>query len=303
MSLLEFANIFIPITVILLMVCLGMELAIADFRRIISYPKAVCVGVTGQLLLMPAMAFAIAAIVPGSLAFKVGLILLAACPGGPLSNSFVYLARARVDISVSLTAINGFLALLTTPLIASLGIRVFAGEHADIDLPVLKTMAQIFMLAILPVIIGMIIRARAPSWVERNDSLSRRVAVALLLCHIGLVLLLNVDNIKLGFEEMFLPALWFAFLAHSIGYLSAKLAGLDRDSCFTIGVEVGLQNVVLAILISNLLLERPEFGLFVVVYAASVVLVMLPWVFIHRRLGDRIVKAGSPALNQPLTQK
>lgn len=292
MTLIEFANIFIPATVMLLMVCLGMELAISDFRRLLVYPKAIIVGVTGQMLLMPAMAFAIAAILPGSLAFKVGLILLAACPGGPLSNSFVYLARARVDLSVSLTAVNGMLALFTTPLIASVGIRVFAGENAEISLPVLKTMAQIFVLAILPVAIGMTVRALAPGWVERRDAATRRLATALLISHIALVILLNSDHISSGFQEMFLPALVFAFLAQSIGYISAKLMGLDRDTCFTIGVEVGLQNVVLAILIATLLLKRPEFSLFVVVYAAGIILIMVPWVFIHRHLGSRPIKVN-----------
>ena len=160
MTLAEFANVFIPLMVFLLMICLGMELAINDFRRVITYPKAVAVGISGQMLLMPAMAFAVAALWPGSLEFQVGLILLAACPGGPLSNSFVYVARARVDLSVSLTAINGMLALISTPLIANLGIRLFAGDDTDIELPVLKTMAQIFALAILPVIIGMTLKAR-----------------------------------------------------------------------------------------------------------------------------------------------
>ena len=103
---------------------------------------------------------------------------------------------------------------------------------------------------------------------------------------------MNSDNIRSGFQEMFLPALAFAFLAQSIGYISAKLAGLDRDTCFTIGVEVGLQNVVLAILIATLLLKRPEFSLFVVVYAASIILIMVPWVFIHRHLGSRAVKVN-----------
>jgi BASS family bile acid:Na+ symporter len=271
-----------------LMVCLGMELLVSDFRRLIVYPKAVFVGITGQIILMPAMAFAVAALIPGSLAFKVGLILLAACPGGPLSNSFVYLARGKVDLSVSLTAINGTLALVTTPLIASLGIRIFAGDNAEISLPVLKTMAQIFVLAILPVAVGMLIRARAPDWVERHDKLIRRSAIALLLSHIVLVLLLNFDGIKSGFAEMFLPALLFAFLAQGIGYLSSKLMGLDRETCFTIAVEVGLQNVVLAILIANLLLKRPEFSLFVVVYVTAILLVMLPLVFINRYLGRPI---------------
>ena len=94
---------------------------------------------------------------------------------------------------------------------------------------------------------------------------------------------------------MFLPALLFAFLAQSIGYLSGKVMGLDRDTCFTIGVEVGLQNVVLAILIANLLLQRPEFGLFVVVYAAAVLVIMLPWIFIHRGLSERTVQLAEIA--------
>ena len=138
MSLFQFANIFIPLTVFLLMVCVGMGLAVEDFKRLLTQPRAIGVGITGQMILMPAMAFAIAALWPGSLSFKVGLILLAACPGGPLSNSFVYIARARADLSVSLTAINGMLALVTTPLIASLGIRLFVGENADIELPIFK---------------------------------------------------------------------------------------------------------------------------------------------------------------------
>lgn len=282
MSLLEFSSIFIPVTIIFLMVCLGMELAISDFRRLIVFPKAVCVGIVGQMILMPAMAFVVAALVPGSLALKVGLILLAACPGGPLSNSFVYVARGRVDLSVTLTACNGMLALFTTPFIASLGILLFAGDNADIHLPVLKTMAQIFVLAILPVIIGMVIKAHATAWVEKHDPLIRRTATALLLSHVVLVLLLNADNIRAGMAEMLLPALCFAVLAQSIGYFSAKLMGLDRDTCFTIGVEVGLQNVVLAILIANFLLKRPEFSLFVVVYATAIITVMLPTIGIHR---------------------
>ncbi len=293
MTLAEFANVFIPLTVFLLMICLGMELAINDFRRVITYPKAVAVGISGQMLLMPAMAFAVAALWPGSLAFQVGLILLAACPGGPLSNSFVYVARARVDLSVSLTAINGLLALISTPLIASLGIRLFAGTETDIELPVLKTMGQIFALAILPVIIGMTLKARTPDWAARNDWLARRFAVALLASHIVLVLVLNADRILSGFAEMLPPALCFAILAQGIGYVSAKLMGLDRDTCFTIGVEVGLQNVVLAILIANLLLKRPEFSLFVVIYAASILLVIVPWIFIHRWIGTRAATADT----------
>ena len=101
-------QILIPVTVFIIMICLGLELKLADFRRVFRFPRAILTGVIGQMILMPAMAFAIAATLGrGNLILQIGLVLLAACPGGPLSNSFVYLARARVDLSVSLTVSTG----------------------------------------------------------------------------------------------------------------------------------------------------------------------------------------------------
>lgn len=278
----QIAQWFIPLSVFLLMICVGFELAVADFRRVLVYPRAIVTGITGQMLLMPSMAFTIATLFGGSLSFQIGIVLLAACPGGPLSNSLVYLGRGRTDLSVSMTAINGFLALATTPLIATLGIRLFAGENADIELPVLKTIVQIFLLAILPVSIGMALKANFPSFALRHQLTAQRLAGVLLVSHVGLVVGLNADRIAEGMSEMLLPAVLFMILAQAIGYLSARAAKLDGDTAFTIAIEVGLQNVVLAVLIANILLKRPEFSLFVVNYAAGVVFVMAPWVLLRR---------------------
>lgn len=286
-SLSLFAQIFIPLSVFCLMICVGLELRVADFRRMLTYPRAISAGIVGQMILMPSMAFLIAWLFSDDLVFQIGIVLLAACPGGPLSNSFVYVARGRTDLSVSLTAINGFLALLTTPLIASLGIKVFAGEATDINLPVLKTIVQIFSLAILPVMIGMSIRAWFPAFAARRQIAAQRLGTVLLISHIFLVIFLNKERIAEGMSEMILPAMLFCILAQSIGYFSAMAMGLDRDTRFTIGIEVGLQNVVLAVLIANISLQRPEFSLFVVNYAFGVIFVMIPWVFIYRYLGRR----------------
>lgn len=125
-------QILIPSTVFIIMICLGLNLQIADFKRIFIYPQAIMTGIIGQMILMPAIAFLIAAWFESSLVLQIGIVLLAACPGGPLSNSFVYLGKGKIDLSVSLTAINGFLALLTTPFIASLGIAIFADQSTDI---------------------------------------------------------------------------------------------------------------------------------------------------------------------------
>ncbi len=265
------------------MMCLGLGLRSEDFKRIVTYPRAMIVGICGQMILMPAMAFLIAAGFGSNLAVQIGIVLLASCPGGPLSNSFVYLGKGRVDLSVSLTAINGFLALLTTPFIASLGIKIFAGQATDIQLPVLKTIIQIFMIAILPIILGMILRVKIPQIHTSHFYLVQGLALTMLAIHILVVVAINFPRISATFSEMIAPAFLFCLSALAIGVVTAKLAGMDTATQFTIGVEVGLQNVVLAILIADVILGRPEFALFVLSYALGALFIILPLVYLHRR--------------------
>ena len=276
-------HILIPATVFIIMMCLGLDLRIEDFKRIFIHPKAIMTGICGQMILMPAIAFLIAAWFESSLVLQIGIVLLAACPGGPLSNSFVYLGKGRLDLSVSLTAINGFLALLTTPFIASLGIAIFAGQDTDIQLPILKTIAQIFMVAILPIILGMIMRVKFPQIHTSHLHLVQRLAVLMLVTHIAIVITMNFPRIGGAFAEMIVPALLFCILAMIIGVVTSKLMGLDKSIQFTVGIEVGLQNVVLAILIAEVILKRPEFALFVLTYAIGALFILLPWVYLHRR--------------------
>jgi BASS family bile acid:Na+ symporter len=276
-------QILVPASVFMIMICVGTSLRVADFKRLLVYPKAALTGIFGQMILLPIMGFTVALTMTDDLVTRIGIVLLTACPGGQLSNTFVYLARANPNLSVTLTAFNGLLALITTPTIATLGIRFFAGEDTDIDLPVLKTVAQIFMLAILPVGLGMGIRARFPAFAARRQSQANLIAFLLLIFHMTLVIATNFGRIAEGMQKMLLPAILFAILAMSVGYTLASLMKLDNDTRFTIGIEVGLQNVVLAVLISQVLMRRPEFSLFVLNYAMAVPLMMLPWVYIHRR--------------------
>lgn len=274
----------IPASVFIIMICLGMGLRPENFRQVFAFPRAILTGITGQIILMPAMAFAVAAVLgKDNLTLQIGLVLLASCPGGPLSNSFVYLGRGRVDLSVSMTAVNGFLAPLTTPIIASLGIAVFAGENTDIQLPLLKTILQIFLIAILPVIIGMIIHHRFPRFCQDNQGLAKVVSLILLIFHLSLVVVTNFSIIMESFHIFFFPAFIYCVLALALGYLAAMIMRLDRDIRFTIGIEVGLQNVVLAILIANVILKRPDFALFVFTYGLAALIAIFPWIYLHNR--------------------
>jgi BASS family bile acid:Na+ symporter len=283
----------IPATVFPIMVCLGLELTIADFKRILVFPRAVATGIAGQMLLLPAAAFLIAATLAESLVLQIGIVLLAACPGGPLSTSLVYFTRAKVELSVSLTAVNGVLALFTTPFIAALGISLFAGEQANIELPIGKTVAQIFTIAVLPVGIGMWLRSRWFERVQRHTQGIKRFALVMFLLHVSIVVLANLPLIGPSAKEMLLPAIVFCMCAQTIGYCTAAVARLDREERFTIGMEIGLQNVTLAILIANTVLEPPEFGLFVLNYALGAVLVLFPWIYIYRWRTARLALQGA----------
>jgi len=282
-------QILIPLTVFIMMICLGMSLKPENFQKVFTFPRAVLTGVVGQMILMPAMAFAIAATLgKGNLTLQIGLVLLAACPGGPLSNTFVYLGRGRVDLSVSLTAVNGVLALITTPLIASIGIAVFAGENTDIKLPLGKTILQVFMIAILPVMLGMLVNYKFPKFAMDSQGQAKILSFFMLITHLSLVVVINFSIIMESLHIFFIPALLYCVLAMALGYSIAAIAKLDRDIRFTIGIEVGLQNVVLAILIANVILKRPEFALFVFTYGLSALLVIFPWIYLHKKLSSKV---------------
>lgn len=139
------------------------------------------------------------------------------------------------------------------------------------------------MLAILPIILGMILRVKIPQIHTDRLHLVQRLAVTMLVLHISIVTTMNFPRIGAAFAEMIVPALLFCILALTIGVVTSKLMGLDKSTQFTIGIEVGLQNVVLAILIADVILKRPEFALFVLTYAIGALLILLPWIYLHRR--------------------
>src|SRR5262245_29367694 len=130
--------------VFLFMVGLGLSLTIEDFKRLIQNPKDILVGLGGQIILLPAVGYLIAYFFRNSPVIAQGLVLLTAAPGGPISNSMVYVGRGRPEISVTLNAFSSALALITMPIIASYGLYLFSGESASISLPIPQTMVEIF---------------------------------------------------------------------------------------------------------------------------------------------------------------
>ncbi|MFP6712419.1 MAG: hypothetical protein VB913_12065 [Rhodospirillales bacterium] len=265
----------IPLIVFIFTIGIGSELSWNDFKLLLKEPKVVLVGVFGQILLLPIVGFSVAYFFRDDVVVAIGIVLLAACPGGPMSNSLVYVARARTELSITLTAISGVLALLTTPLIASLGISLFAGKDSTISLPIPQTIGQIFVLILVPLAVGMFLNKRWPEMISRNEKRIRQGCTSLMVLALVVVIIVSWQTLISKFADFAVAGSIFVVALLAVSWLVGTIFGLDDASRFTVMVEVSIQNIVIASLIAITLLERPEFALFSAVYAAPMAIVIL----------------------------
>ena len=153
-----FSSILLPITIAVITLGMGLSINASDFRNVFTHPRAITIGICCQMLLLPAIAFAIAALSNIDPIYKVGLIIISASPGGATSNLVTYLLNGNVALSISMTVINSIITLITIPVIVSLGLFYFTSAEADISLPVGTTILKIFLVTILPASAGVSIR-------------------------------------------------------------------------------------------------------------------------------------------------
>lgn len=178
----------IPWVLRLVMAGLGLSLTLADFKRVIVLPKAAAVGLGAQLVGLPVAAFALALAFQAPPAIAVGLVILAACPSGVTSNAYTFAARADVPLCVTLSAVTSVVTVFTIPFLINLALETFAYEGQLGALPVLPMLINLTSFTLLPLGIGMFVRARAAGYAERAVEPIRKVVLYLM----ALVLVLGV---------------------------------------------------------------------------------------------------------------
>jgi bile acid:Na+ symporter, BASS family len=240
----------LPIALAIIMLGLGLGLTIDDFRRVARYPRAVLVALACQVILLPAAAFglAIAFGLPDELA--VGLMLLAASPGGTTANLYSHLFRGNVALNVTLTAVNSVLAVVTLPIVINLSIGYFMSDAGNVGLQFDKV-AQVFAIVLIPVAIGMLVRARAAGVAERLNRPVRIASVVVLVAVIVGAILSELDNVADYFVAIGLAALTFNVLSLLVGYVLPRLAGIGHRDSVAAGFEIGIHNSTLAITIAG----------------------------------------------------
>lgn len=245
-----FTAVFMPLALGVIMLGLGLGLTLDDFRRVVVYPRAVFVGLFCQTVLLPLACYGIAKGfgLPPELA--VGLMLLAASPGGATANLFSHLAKGDVALNVTLTATNSLLSLFTLPFIVNMSLAAFLGTEKSIPLQFDKVI-QVFAVVLVPVGIGMLIRAKRPAASERLQKPVKITSAVFLVLIIAAAVLKERANLVSSFQQVGLAALVFNLVSMGIGYLVPLLVRLPKRQATAIGMEIGIHNGTLAIAIAS----------------------------------------------------
>jgi bile acid:Na+ symporter, BASS family len=261
--------VFLPLALFLVMLGMGLGLTLDDFKRVVIMPKPVLVGLLAQVVLLPVVGFLLAYLFPLTPSLAVGVMILAACPGGPTSNLVTYLAQGNVALSITLTALSSLIAVVTIPLVVNLATQAFLGEEVTLQLPFLGTVMQIAVITLIPVALGMLLHHYAPQFSARFEKGVKWLSLFFLALIIFGLLLKERNNVLGYFWQVGGVALTLNLVTMALGYAIATLAKLDSPSTTAITVEVGLQNGTLAIAIASTptLLNSPEMAIPAAIYS------------------------------------
>lgn len=251
----------LPLILAFMMFSMGLDLVVDDFKRIGKYPKAFCAGIILQFLSLPLLAFLIAKFsvdLGADPAFAIGLVIIAACPGGVTSNMMTHIAKGDTALSISLTAVTSIVSVFTLPFIARLGVEFFSGSEAQMAFPIGKIIGGVFFITTVPVLLGMLCKAKAPIWSQRNEPLFRKIASGLFVLIIIAALSKDFKTAVQGFGDLGAMVLLLNIGTMSIALLIARLISLTRAQATAIAYECGFQNGTLAIFIALSLLKSEK---------------------------------------------
>jgi BASS family bile acid:Na+ symporter len=273
----------------------GLEVAPSDFVRLRSAPAVVVAGLLAPLVVLPAIALALVWWFAPDASVAAGLLLVAACPIGGISNTYSYLARASTALSVTLTGLSGILAVAAIPLLSGLFERVLH-EPLQVDAPVpIIALQLVFMLAV-PVGIGMAIRRRWPEWAQRRRVRFQQLAWMLLLLLLLLVFAIEAERVAAMLGDVVLLAAVFVSASFGAGWVVGTVVRASDADRFTLSAEFATRNIAVATAIAVTMLGRTEFALFGSIYFLTELPLMLAAVAAWRWRQARAATSSRPGL-------
>ncbi|MDG2052587.1 MAG: bile acid:sodium symporter family protein [Flavobacteriaceae bacterium] len=243
---------FLNLTLAVIMFGVALSITISDFLRIVKNPKSVLIGVLSQFILLPAFTFLLVTIIQPLPSIALGMFLVAACPGGNISNFMTHYAKGNAALSVSLTAISTLLAIFMTPL----NFQLWSGLYGPtsnlintISLSPLEMIKVISLLLGVPLILGMLVQNYFPKFALKTAPIFKIGSILFFIALIILALSKNIDIFKKHIHYVFIIVLVHNILALILGYSVASIAGLSKRNRRTLAIETGIQNSGLGLLL------------------------------------------------------
>jgi bile acid:Na+ symporter, BASS family len=278
----------LPLALGIIMLGLGLSLTVADFRRVAQHPKVMIIALGCQLLLLPLVCFGLVTVFDLPALLAVGMMLLAASPGGTSANLFSHLFRGDVALNVSLTAVNSVISIVSLPLITNIAIDYFNLDDS-VGLQFGKVV-EVFAIVLVPVAIGMVIRAKAASFAERMDRPVRIGSAVILAILVVGILASEADNVRGYLGDVGLAAALFCAISLVTGYVVPRAAGVRSDQAMACSMEIGVHNGTLAIYVALEVLdslssdEQQQVAVPAAVYSIIMFVFAALWgVFVSRR--------------------
>lgn len=259
-------TVIMPFALGIIMLGLGLSLTTDDFKRVVKYPKAVFIGLSCQMLLLPVVCFLIAKSFGLPPALAVGLMLLSASPGGATANLYSHLAKGDVALNVTLTAVNSVLTIFSIPVIVNLSLDYFMGSEAYIPLQ-FKEVVRVFMIVLVPVGIGMLMNKNFPVLSKKLEKPVKIASVFLLAFVIITATSKEKDNVGIYFAQVGLAALTFNLISMMSGYFISKIFRLPEKQNISIAMEIGIHNGTLAIFIALNALQNTAMAMPAAIYS------------------------------------
>ena len=272
--------IILAVCLFIIMFGMGLSLTLADFKRIIQRPKAILIGLLNQVVLLPIIGYLILMFFDVRPEIAVGIMILAAAPGGPTSNLISHLAKGDTALSVSLTAFSSLITIISLPFIVQFALVEFMGKDQSVQLNIPEIIAQLMVITVIPVALGMLINNKKETFARKMDKPVKIASgVVLALVIVGLIV---KEKAKIGgyFADAGMVALLLNIATMLVGFFTAKILKLNRAESVSISIESGIQNGTLAIAVATGVLANTEFAIAPSIYSLLMFLTGFAVIFI-----------------------
>lgn len=292
MSFLSVLPVLLFIALGLVMFGLGLSLTVGDFKRLLRHPRAVVLALVLQVLVLPAACYALIVLLGVAPLYAVGLMLLAASPGGVSANLFSHLFGGNVAMNISLTAINTVLSIISLPLITNWAINTFAHTGQVVPLQFGKVV-EVIVIVLVPVVLGMWVHRRVPSFSVRMEKPMKTFSAVVLAAFALIAMAKEWSALVESFAGIGPAVLLFNAISLASGYYLSRAAGLDKSMATAISFEIGIHNSTLAIFIALSVLDNFQLALPAAIYSVSMYLMAtLFGTLVLRRTGAAVVRAA-----------